>query len=61
MKALHTQLRERRREMHLTQQEVADKAGISRRRYVGIEKGESTTVETMQAIAKAIGTHLTFS
>lgn len=60
MKALHTQLRALRKAQHLTQQEVAGKAGISRRRYVGIEKGESTTVETMQAIAKAIGTHLTF-
>ena len=61
MKALHTQLRERRKAQHLTQAEVAKRAGISRRRYVGIEKGESTTVETMQAIGEVLGLRLTFS
>lgn len=61
MKDLHTRLRELRRAQHLTQAEVAKRAGISRRRYVGIEKGESTTVVTLQAIARAIGTQLTFS
>lgn len=61
MKALHTQLRERRRAMHLTQAEVARRVGLSRRAYVGIEHGAGTTVATMQAIGEVLGLRLTFS
>ena len=61
MKALHTTLRERRRAMHLTQEEVARRVGLSRRAYVGIEHGAGTTVATMQAIGEVLGLRLTFS
>lgn len=59
MKALHTQLRERRRAMHLTQLQAARLAGISRRRYAGIERGESTTLETLHDVAAVLGCSVT--
>ena len=58
MSELHTKMRERRKTMHLTQEELAKRVGLTRRAYVGIEHGAGTTVATMQAIGKVLKMHL---
>lgn len=52
-------LRQRRRALHLTQLQTARLAGISRRRYAGIERGESTTLETLHDVAAVLGYSVT--
>lgn len=49
-------LRKARTDKGLTQEEVADKAGISKNHYAQIERAEKNpTVSTFKSIAKAIG------
>lgn len=52
-------LRQRRRAFHLTQLQVARLAGISRRRYAGIERGESTSLQTLHDVAAVLGCSVT--
>lgn len=43
-------------DLKISQQEVADEAGISRRQYVKLENGESMpTLETMMKLSSAFG------
>lgn len=58
-KTIPQKLRTIRKELSLSQQEVARKAHISQAALSGIESGESTpTLETLAAIAVALGVHL---
>lgn len=58
-KNIPQKLRTIRKELSLTQQEVARKAHISQAALSSIESGESTpTLDTMAAIASALGVHL---
>ena len=51
------QLREVRRKMLMTQEDLARKSGVSRPTIIAIEKGEDRNVlsQTMVAIAEALG------
>ncbi|MTI61981.1 MAG: helix-turn-helix transcriptional regulator [Firmicutes bacterium] len=54
---MRTKLRTRRKELNLTQQEVADKVGIHRATYTNIENGKANpSFKTMQKIKKALNT-----
>lgn len=49
-------MKEKRREQHLTQTELAKMAGISQTYYCNFERGKYTpTLRRMEAIAKALG------
>ena len=47
-------IRERRRELSMTQQEVADKAEMSYQIILNAENGKSCTLETLKKICKAL-------
>lgn len=50
------ELRRRRHEMHLTQQKLAESAGLSRTEIVMLERGEgSPRLDTIVAIAERFG------
>ena len=51
MEFLHEELRRAREQAGLTQQALADKAGIPRNQIVRAERGENITVETLRKIA----------
>src|SRR5689334_5055130 len=56
MAVWHEQLREARRARGFRQQDVADRAGISRRRIVSYESGSITPVrDTLLRLASALG------
>lgn len=49
-------LKKRREELQMTQQEVADAAGIAQQAYARLESGErnNPTINTLEAIAQAL-------
>lgn len=48
-------MREAREKQHLTQSDVAEKAGLSTNHYAQIERGEANpTVEALESICKAL-------
>lgn len=52
---MRNKMRERRLELNLSQQEVADRTGLSRANYSHIERGRSEpNLEQMVSIAKAL-------
>lgn len=58
---IHEQLREERRQRHMTQGDVAKEAGLERETYTRIERGrQGTTVSTMQRLGEILGLTLTF-
>lgn len=59
LQAIPQKLKSFRKELSLTQQEVARKAHISQAALSSIESGESTpTLDTLAAVASALGVHL---
>lgn len=52
------ELRSARKLKGLRQQEVADRAGISRRALVSIEAGKDCTLSTLRALAEALGVQI---
>jgi len=49
-------LKKAREDKELTQEELAEKAGLSANYYAKIERGEiNTTIDTLRKIAKALG------
>lgn len=44
-----------RRKKGMTQQQAADALGMHRETYARIERGHSTTTDTMQRICKVLG------
>lgn len=53
------QLRRAREDAHLTQAELAKRAGVSRRQIAKLERpGENPTIGTLAKIAKALGRHV---
>lgn len=61
-KSLPTKLGERiealRRERHMTQEDLAEKAGLHRAYFWDIEQGRNISIKTAQKIAKALGVTL---
>lgn len=52
---MRTHVKQRRKSLKLSQQEVAQKAGLTRSNYAHIERGRhNPSVEQMQAIAQAL-------
>jgi transcriptional regulator with XRE-family HTH domain len=47
-------IRERRRELSMTQQEVADKAEMTYQSVLNAESGKSCTLETLKKICRAL-------
>jgi transcriptional regulator with XRE-family HTH domain len=56
----YNQIEIRRKKLKLTQQELAKKANISRVGYQKIIKKQSSTVETLELISKALGVDMSF-
>lgn len=55
------ELKERRKALGMTQQQVAERCGMSRENYARIERGAaSTTLATLQRVADALGLRVTF-
>ena len=60
MKALGTQIKERRKALKITQQELADLAGISINTVVAAERGQGDPkISTYLAICNVLGLRLT--
>jgi HTH-type transcriptional regulator / antitoxin HipB len=53
------QVMERRRALGLTQKEVADLAGVSRRSIIAIEDGSPTSLNTFLRILDVVGLQMT--
>ena len=53
-------LKERRKELKLTQETVAQEAGISRQRLAEIENGDAVSIPLLQRIAKPLLIRLQF-
>lgn len=52
---MRTLMREKRRELGLTQEQAAEKAGLSRSNYAHIERGRNEpSIDQMESIAKAL-------
>lgn len=51
-------IRERRKELRMSQMELSKKSGVSRQRIVALERGEAKNVlvSTLLALAKALDT-----
>lgn len=55
IKAIATKLRSARQERGMTQEDVAEKAGLSTNYYARIERAEvSPSVETLEKVVKAL-------
>ncbi|MFY3551177.1 helix-turn-helix transcriptional regulator [Achromobacter insolitus] len=54
-------LRETRKEQGLTQQELADQAGVSRRALVAIEGGGDCSLSTLRRLMRVLNLELTLS
>jgi transcriptional regulator with XRE-family HTH domain len=54
---MHYKIRDFRRELHMSQQKLAEASGVSRAIISGLENGsiEVTTTETLLKIARALG------
>ncbi|MFI9641966.1 helix-turn-helix domain-containing protein [Micromonospora sp. NPDC051925] len=52
------QLAEIRRQLDMTQQQLAEAAGLSQARISQIENGEHTSLETLRAYVTGLGGHL---
>lgn len=48
-------IREKRKELGLTQQEVANKVGLTYQSILNAENGKSCTLETLKKICNALG------
>lgn len=61
-KSLPTKLGERieklRKERHMTQEQLAERAGLHRSYFWDIEQGRNISIKTAQKIAKALGVTL---
>lgn len=57
---IHDQLKEARRQRHMTQGDAAKAAGMTRETYTRIERGKSTSVSTMEVLGNLFGMMLTF-
>lgn len=53
-KELGKRLRDRRLDMNLSQTEIADRSGLSRRTITAIEHGEGSTLSTLIALLRAL-------
>ncbi|HFJ9612986.1 helix-turn-helix domain-containing protein [Stenotrophomonas maltophilia] len=53
--ALGQRIKERRLRINISQADLADKAGISRRALVQLEGGQGSTVRTLICVLKALG------
>jgi transcriptional regulator with XRE-family HTH domain len=61
LKQIGALLREARKQAGLTQEEIADRSGLSRPRYRDIEAGESAArATTLMNIARALGMEMMF-
>jgi transcriptional regulator with XRE-family HTH domain len=52
---LHLELKELRLKHKLSQVEVGERAGLSRKTVIGVEQGNTLTVKTLEVLAAAIG------
>jgi transcriptional regulator with XRE-family HTH domain len=56
MERIRKQLRKARRDLEMSQQELADRVGVTRAHISNIEHGKTVpTVETLEKIANALG------
>ncbi|MEM1084198.1 MAG: helix-turn-helix transcriptional regulator [Verrucomicrobiota bacterium] len=53
-KELGKRLKRRRLELNLSQTELAERSGLSRRTITGIERGEGSTLSTLLAVLRAL-------
>jgi HTH-type transcriptional regulator/antitoxin HipB len=56
---LGTQLEQRRNALELTQQQVADLAGVSRRSIIAVEGGDPTSLNTLLSVLDVLGLQIT--
>jgi DNA-binding XRE family transcriptional regulator len=56
---LGTQVAQRRNALELTQQQVADLAGVSRRSIIAVESGDPTSLNTLLSILDVLGLQIT--
>lgn len=61
VRRLCTELRARREELGLTQQDVSTAIGITRSQIANVEAGRGTSVETLVGYAAAVGWSVRFS
>lgn len=52
---LEQQIRQRRKQMRLTQADMKDVIGMSQQQYQRVESGHNATLESLQTVAEGLG------